>query len=107
MQATPLCRFDELEDRSPAHALAAGVDLVIIRYDDQVSVLYGRCAHRGALMADGHIEGNNLICGVHGWDFRYDTGVSEYDNAEALKKFEAWIDLEADAVYVDEEEVGL
>ena len=66
-----------------------GLDLVIVRYGEEVSVLYGRCLHRGALMADGHIDGENLICGVHGWDYRYDTGVSEYDNSEALQKFKA------------------
>ena len=31
--------------------------------------------HRGALLADGYVDGRNLICGVHGWDYRYDTGV--------------------------------
>ena len=97
--------WSELSDREPAYALVADVDLVVIRYGDQVSVLYGRCLHRGALMADGHIEGDNLICGVHGWDYRYDTGVSEYNNAEALHKFGAWIDSDDDAVYVDEDEV--
>ncbi len=84
----------------PAHQVVENLDLVVIRYDDQVSVLYGRCLHRGALMADGHIEGDNLICGVHGWDYRYDTGVSEYDNEEVLHRFHSeikngavWIDL--------------
>ena len=48
-------------------------------------MLYGRCQHRGALMADGFVSGNNLICGVHGWDFRVDTGISEYNNAEKLQ----------------------
>ncbi len=98
--------WSELEDRTPVYALVGGVDLVVIRYDDQVSVLYGRCLHRGALLADGSINGPNLICAVHGWDYRYDTGVSEYNNEEALGKFEARIDLEDDAVYVDEEAVG-
>lgn len=97
--------WSSLEDRQPTYALVGGVDLVVIRYDDQVSVLYGRCQHRGALMADGHIEGQNLICGVHYWDYRCDTGVSEYNNAEFLPKFTAWIDREADAVYVDESEI--
>lgn len=72
--------WSELSDRQPAYALVADVDLVVIRYDNKVSVLYGRCVHRGALLADGHIDGPNLICGVHGWDYRYDTGVSEYNN---------------------------
>ena len=30
-----------------------GIDLVIIRRGDEHSVLYGRCLHRGALLADG------------------------------------------------------
>ena len=97
--------FSELADREPAYALVGDVDLVVIRYDDNVSVLYGRCLHRGALMADGHIRGQNLICGVHGWDYRYDNGVSEYNNKEVLHKFTAWIDEKSDAVYVDEAEV--
>ena len=57
-----------------AYALVADVDLVVLRYGDEVSVLYGRCLHRGALMSDGRVEGDNLICGVHGWDYRCDTG---------------------------------
>lgn len=77
MNKIKIKKWSELEDRVPAHALVATVDLVIIRIDDTVSVLYGRCAHRGALMSDGHMNGNNLICGVHGWDYRWDTGVSE------------------------------
>ncbi len=98
--------WSELADRQPAYALVANVDLVVIRYDDKVSVLYGRCVHRGALLADGHIDGQNLICGVHGWDYRYDTGVSEYNEEETLNKFTAWVDAAADAVYVDEAEVA-
>ena len=65
------------------------MDLVVVRYGDEVSVLYGRCLHRGTMLADGHIDGPSLICGVHGWDYRYDTGVSEYNNAERLQKFRA------------------
>ncbi|MEL6343606.1 MAG: glutamate synthase-related protein [Myxococcota bacterium] len=99
-----VARFSELQDRTPAYALVENVDLVVIRYDDNVSVLYGRCLHRGALLSDGHIEGQNLICGVHGWDYRLDTGVSEYQNEERLRKFRAWID--DDQVYVDEAEIA-
>ena len=82
-----IANFNDLQDRKPAYALVENTDLVIIRFDDQISVLYGRCHHRGALLADGYIEGQNLICGVHHWDYRMDTGVSEYNNEEALHKF--------------------
>ncbi len=107
VSTTPVkvARFSTLPDRTPAYALVANVDLVVIRWDDQVSVLYGRCLHRGALLSDGYVDGENLICGVHGWDYRYATGVSEYNNEEALHRFSSWIDAESDAVLVDEEEV--
>lgn len=98
-----IAKWGDLEDRKPAYALVSDVDLVVIRYDNNVSVLYGRCLHRGALLADGHVDGENLICGLHDWDYRLDTGVSEYNNAEALQKFSAKI--KRGAVCVDKAEV--
>jgi len=112
MNKTAIARWADLEPLKPRYALVRGVDLVVLRYErdgqDRVSVLYGRCLHRGALMADGHVDGHNLICGVHGWDYRFDTGVSEYNNDEALHKFNAWIeDVDGQpSVVVDEDEVG-
>ncbi len=105
-QVAKVATWSDLADRQPAYGLVAGVDLVVIRFDDRVSVLYGRCLHRGALLSDGQVEGNNLICGVHRWDYRLETGVSEYNNAEALQRFTAWVDESADAVFVDEREVA-
>ena len=104
MNRVTINNWDELEDRVPVHALVADVDLVVVRYDGEVSVLYGRCAHRGAIMADGRVAGENLICGVHGWDYRLDTGVSEYNNSETLPKFNAWV--EDGQVWVDQEEIA-
>lgn len=97
--------WSELQDGKPRYALVGEVDLVVILHGDEVSVLYGRCLHRGGLMSDGTVEGKNLICGLHGWDYRVDTGVSQYHNDEALYRFQTWTDQDADAVYVDEHEV--
>ena len=72
MRKESMANWNELQDRKPAYALVSNVDLVLIRYDDDISVLYGRCLHRGALLADGSIEGPDLICGVHQWDYGYD-----------------------------------
>ena len=98
--------WNDLADREPQHTRVEGVDLVVVRYDGEVSVLYGRCLHRGVLLGDGHVDGHNLICGVHGWDYRVDTGISEYDNSEVLETFTAWVDESDDAVYVDAAEVA-
>ena len=95
--------WSELPDRVPVGAQVEGVDLVIVRRGDDHSVLSGRCLHRGALLADGTVDGDNLLCGLHGWDYRIDTGVSAYDNAEALAKFTSV--LMDDELMVDRNEV--
>ena len=96
--------WDSLPEKEPTHAQVANVDLVIIRYGAEVSVLYGRCLHRGALLSDGYVAGSNLICGLHDWDYRIDTGVSEYNNSEVLTKFAA--EIRSGHVWVDEAEIA-
>jgi len=103
MNKISVAKLNSLKDRKPVHALIADVDLVIVMFDEEVSVFYGRCLHRGALMSDGFVRGNNLICGVHYWDYRVDSGVSEYNNSEALPKFASWV--EDGEVLVDEDEI--
>ncbi len=103
MQPIAIAQWNDLPDREPVGALVDNVDLVIVRWDDNHSVLYGRCLHRGALLGDGHISGNNIICGLHGWDYVYMTGVSAYNNDERLQRFSSWI--EGGQVMVDADEI--
>ncbi len=104
MEATVIAKWSELEDRTPTYALVRNVDLVIVRDGESHSVLYGRCLHRGALMSDGSVVGDDLVCGVHGWDYRIDTGVSSYNNSEVLAKFNSWV--EDGEVFVDVDEIA-
>ncbi|MCP5481426.1 MAG: alpha-hydroxy-acid oxidizing protein [Spirochaetales bacterium] len=103
MKKIAVARYSDLQPLTPTAALVSNTDLVVIRHDDGASVLYGRCLHRGALLADGHVDGDNLICGLHGWDYRFRSGISEYKNEERLPRFSAWV--ENDTVLVDQDEV--
>lgn len=98
-----IAKVSNLETKQPTYALVKNTDLVIIKHEKGISVLYGRCHHRGALLADGYIDGHNLICGVHGWDYRYDTGVSDYNNDEQLHKFQEYV--EGDSLLIDENDI--
>ena len=104
MKATQIATWSEVPNREPQEAKVGNVDLVIIRYEDNHSVLYGRCLHRGVKMADGYLDGDNIICGVHGWDYGIQNGVSAYDNSEVLHHFSSWID--DDKLMVDADEIG-
>lgn len=92
----------ELQQRVPTHAIVAETDLVVIRDGDEVSVLYGRCLHRGVLLANGAVVGKKIICNWHGWAFRYDTGDAD-QRCPALKKFSSWV--EDGYLWVDQDEV--
>jgi len=103
MHPVSIAKWTDIADRQPMAARVGEVDLVVVRFDDNHTVLYGRCLHRGALMADGRIEGENLVCGLHGWDYVCQTGVSSYDNNERLHKFASWVD--GDDLMVDADEI--
>jgi nitrite reductase/ring-hydroxylating ferredoxin subunit len=105
MHKYAIAEWSDLEPLKPTYAVVGGVDLVVIRWPDeeQVSVLFGRCAHRGALMSDGRIEGGNIVCGLHDWDYCYRSGVSSYNPKEKLHRFNAWV--EAGQVWVDQDEI--
>jgi glutamate synthase domain-containing protein 2/nitrite reductase/ring-hydroxylating ferredoxin subunit len=103
MNRVSIATWSDVPDRVPTAASVEGVDLVIIRRGAAHSVLYGRCLHRGALLADGEIQGDDLICGLHGWDYRIESGVSAYNNGEVLEKFTSEVD--GDTLYVDRDEI--
>ena len=56
-----LSKLEDLKEKMPAYALAENTDLVLIKYGNNVSVLYGRCQHRGALMSDATIVGDDSL----------------------------------------------
>lgn len=98
-----IAKVKDLPSKKPVRAKVLHTDLVIVRDGDDVAVLYGRCPHRGALLSDGCVKGKNIICGLHNWDFRYDTGISDYNPKEKIHKFTSVI--HAGFVYIDQEEV--
>jgi glutamate synthase domain-containing protein 2 len=105
MNKVKIAKWDDLEPLKPSYAMVANVDLVVIRFaeGDEASVLYGRCLHRGALLSDGHVDGDNLVCGLHNWDYCCRSGISSYNHKERLKKFSSWV--EDGHVWVDESEI--
>ena len=104
MQKVSVAKLDDLEDRKPAYALVGEVDLVVVRFDDTVSVFYGRCLHRGALMADGYrrrrqSDLRRTLLGLPARSRRI-----RIQQSEALPKFSVWI--EDGEVLVDADEIA-
>jgi len=103
MSKIKLVSVDNLENRVPFRIKVSSTELIVVKDEQLVSILYGRCLHRGALLADGEVVGDDIICGVHNWDYNFKTGVSSYNPEEVLPKFTEII--EDGVVYVDDEEI--
>lgn len=63
-----------LDGEGPTAAEAGGHDLVLVRTAAGLRAFEGLCPHRGALLAEGDIEGGELVCRNHRWRFDAQTG---------------------------------
>jgi len=76
----PLIRaanLDQLHGDGP-HALSAdGFDVVIVRTPAGLRAFEGRCPHQGALLGEGELDGDTLVCRNHRWRFSVDSGKRE------------------------------
>jgi cytochrome P450/nitrite reductase/ring-hydroxylating ferredoxin subunit len=56
---------------------AGGVDLVALRTKGGLRVFEGRCPHQGALLGEGELDGEMLVCRNHRWRFDATTGARD------------------------------
>lgn len=57
------------------HAVSAdSFDVVLVRTSTGLRAYQGRCPHQGALLGEGEIDGDVLVCRNHGWRFTVETG---------------------------------
>jgi cytochrome P450/nitrite reductase/ring-hydroxylating ferredoxin subunit len=69
-----LGRIDDLAGDGPFALTADGLDVVIARTEGGLRAYQGRCPHQGALLGEGEMDGNVLVCRNHRWRFDSATG---------------------------------
>jgi phenylpropionate dioxygenase-like ring-hydroxylating dioxygenase large terminal subunit len=69
----PVARVADLE--RPRRVRLLGETLVAYLTDSgEPRVVGDRCAHRGASLADGHVDGVRIVCPYHGWQWQGEDG---------------------------------
>lgn len=65
----PILRLNQLDD-GPKGFTLLGEDIVVWRRPGgELACLQDRCCHRTAKLSLGYAEGDNIVCGYHGWTF--------------------------------------
>ena len=89
--------MDAWHDLGPADELTAGalrpqmkdgVRLVVGRSDAGFFALDGICPHAGAILGDGLLDGDLLICPLHAFAFETTTGRCVDDEGCGVRAFE-------------------
>ena len=70
-----------------AEARAQDCKYVICNVGGELHCLTGVCPHAGGPLAQGSLEGHQLICPWHGWQFDCRTGLSAPGKAVKLNVF--------------------
>jgi cytochrome P450/nitrite reductase/ring-hydroxylating ferredoxin subunit len=64
----------DLVGPGPFAVSASGVDVALVRTGAGWRAFQGRCPHQGALLGEGEIDGDRLVCRNHRWRFSLDSG---------------------------------
>jgi nitrite reductase/ring-hydroxylating ferredoxin subunit len=68
---------DSLEEGKPVCARVGTVPVMLVRVQGEIKALHNRCTHRAGSLADGEVEGNSIVCPLHGSVFNLDDGSVE------------------------------
>jgi len=79
----------ELPDDGIKAAQIEGVELIVVRHADTISIFQGRCPHQGTLLSEGILKDGILTCRAHGWQFACASGCRVGEGSAQLKKFNA------------------
>jgi cytochrome P450/nitrite reductase/ring-hydroxylating ferredoxin subunit len=64
----------DLIGSGPFTVSTGGVDVALVRTAVGWRAFQGRCPHQAALLGEGEIEGDKLVCRNHRWRFRIESG---------------------------------
>ena len=88
----------DFRGHGPFAVSTAGFDVVLISTADGWKAYEGRCPHQGALLGEGELDGNTLVCRNHGWRFDAQSG-QRRGGAQCLTQCD--VDVRNRELYVD------
>lgn len=97
-----VCRLaDVVPGELRAFAVSGVTWPVIVTYaEHELVAVPGVCPHEDVPLADGHLEGTEIVCGGHGYGFDLTSGLCTHDKTLVLRRYpitvvgdEVWVDL--------------
>jgi methylamine---glutamate N-methyltransferase subunit C len=96
-------KTSELEDSKGTTVFVNERDIALYKYEGEFFALDNTCVHRQGKLGDGHMDGANVICPLHQWDYDVRTGISRWNSKEGVATYP--IKVEGDSVMIDADAV--
>jgi nitrite reductase (NADH) small subunit len=61
---------------------------VVVNINEEFFVLDNTCPHRGGSLGDGFVEGENITCPLHAWQFDVRTGQGTIPPSANIKSYD-------------------
>ncbi len=94
-----VARLDEFWSGEMRSVDVAGKKILLVHTHDAVHAYDDRCAHKGALLSQGRLEGHVLTCAVHEWQYDVRDGKGVNPRAACLRRHH--VKVEGGVVFVD------
>lgn len=79
---TKLCKVSDLKDRRGQRFIVDDTEVALFKVENEIYALSNICPHQHtALIYDGFIEDDCVVCPAHGWMFELKTGKLKTGNA--------------------------
>jgi nitrite reductase/ring-hydroxylating ferredoxin subunit len=90
---------------TPGKGVLASVnarDVAVFRRGEELLAIGNDCPHQGGSLCDGWVEGDIVVCPLHGWEFDMRTGACMTVPGESVARYIATV--EDRTVYLEEAE---
>lgn len=84
----PVMRFEDLCDHTVRPFEIGNRKLAIARIGDEVFATAGICRHAGGPLGQGFVDGEDVVCPLHGWRFNVRDGSTDHPGSD-IKVFPA------------------
>jgi nitrite reductase (NADH) small subunit len=79
-----------------------GRDVALFRRGDEVLAIGNECPHQAGSLCDGWVEGDIVVCPLHGWEFDMRSGACMTVPGEDVPRYATTV--EDGAIYLEEVE---
>ena len=75
-------------------------DVILYRRDDDICAIGNECPHQAGSLCDGFVEGDIVVCPLHGWEFDLRSGACMTVPGESVPRYE--VTIEDGAIFLEE-----